>query len=251
MHITFQKVKPVLYFSFWVIFVIGVMVWWFHTFFDYMYEIALPLICGCTVGILSGLSPARSFLACFLGFSIVAILVTLTSEDVLWFFLLLGIFCGLIGLACAIVRKAVFRSKLEQLQLPTWQWAVLIGGASALGDFLLISDSYTAVVQFHLTRLFAEVLTAVMIGLAGLGLYIGAFYNLERQNLVKNVLKFSLGGHAVFLLYFAFRLATGHIFWKDSFFLPVMLISLIVLIIGTRTGYRFRKKSSRTAQTAD
>jgi hypothetical protein len=244
MHVTFQEIKSALYFSFWVIIVMGISMTWFHLFGDYMYEYALPLICGCTVGILSGLSPGRAFLTCFCGFfiiSTIALLAIPNSLRLFQVFTLLGIFCGLTGLACAVVRKAVFRSRLEQLQLPTWQWAVLIGGASALGDFLLISDSYTAVVQFHLIRLFAEVLTVVMIGLIGLGLYIGAFYNLERQNLVKNVLKFSLGGHAVFLLYFAFRLAMGHVFWKDSFFFPVILISLFVLIIGTRIGYRFRR----------
>ncbi|MBU7014393.1 MAG: hypothetical protein HXS52_13755 [Theionarchaea archaeon] len=240
MHVTFQETKSALYFGFWILFVIGVMIWWFRTFFDFMYEIALPLICGCTVGVLSGLSPARLFLACFLGFSIVAILITLTSEDVFWFFLLLGISCGLIALACAMLRRIILRSKTELPSLATWQWAVLIGGASALGDFLLIPDSYTAVVQFHLSRLFAEVLTAIMIGLAGLGLSLGAFCNFERQSLVKNVLKFSLGGHTLFLLYCGFRLATGHMFWKDSFFFPVILISLTVLVIGAKTGYRFK-----------
>lgn len=78
-----------------------------------------------------------------------------------------------------------------------------------------------------------------------LGLYAGAFYDLEYQDLIKNVLKFSLRGHAVFLLYFAFRLATGHTFWKDSFFFPVILISLTVLIIGTKIGYRFRKNTQK------
>jgi hypothetical protein len=81
----------------------------------------------------------------------------------------------------------------------------------------------------------------ILTGFLCLGSYAGAFYDLEYHDLIKNVLKFSLGGHAVFLLYFAFRLATRHIFWKDSFFSIVIVIFLIMLIIGTRMGYRFRK----------
>jgi uncharacterized membrane protein YesL len=127
--------------------------------------------------------------------------------------------------------------------LATWQWMIIMSGASIFADYLLIPDSYSAVIQFHFHQLFIEVLMAALTGFFCLGLYAGAFYELEYRNLIKNVLKFSLEGHSAFLLYFIFLLATGHIFWKDSFFFPVILISLIVLIIGTRIGYRFRKKT--------
>jgi hypothetical protein len=244
MHITFQEVKSALYFSFWVVIVMGISMTWFRFFGDYMYEYALPLICGCTVGILSGLSPGRTFLTCLCGFFIISSIALLTIPNSLRLFqvfTLLGIFCGLIGLASAVVRKAILRSGLEQLHLLTWQWAVLIGGVSAFCDFLLIPGSYTAVIQFHFSRLFAEMLLVVLAGSAGLGLYAGAFYNLEWHDLAKNVLKFSLGGHVVFFLYFIFRLVVGQISWEDSFFFSVILISLTVLIIGTGAGYRFRK----------
>jgi hypothetical protein len=252
MHITFQKVKSVLYFSFWVVIVMGILMMWFHFFGDYMYEYALPLVCGCTVGILSGLSPGRTFLTCFCGFFIISAIAVLTIPNSLRLFqvfTLLGIFCGLIGLASAVVRKAAFRSRLEQLHLPTWQWAILIGGASVFCDFLLIPGSYTAVIQFHFSRLFAEMLLVVLIGVAGLGLYAGAFYDIECHDLIRNVLKFSLGGHAVFLLYFVFRLATGHIFWRDSFFFPVMAMILTIVIVGTKIGYRFRKSLWKDMET--
>ncbi|MBU7018774.1 MAG: hypothetical protein HXS44_14785, partial [Theionarchaea archaeon] len=82
-------------------------------------------------------------------------------------------------MACAVVRRVILQSRTEQLHLATWQWAIIIGGASVLADFLLIPDSYTAVIQFHLHQLLAEILILILIGFFCLGLYAGAFYNLE------------------------------------------------------------------------
>jgi hypothetical protein len=251
MHITFQKVKSVLYFSFWVIVVIGVPFLWSITYGYSLYHFATPLICGCLVGIISALSPARSFLAGFLGFFITGALSSVTETEYLVPFALLGIFCGSIALACAVLRRVILRSRTEQLHLATWQWVIIVGGASIFADYFLIPGSYTAVVQFHFHQLFIEVLMAILTGFLCLGLYAGAFYDLEYHDLIKNVLKFSLGGHAVFLLYFAFRLAARHVFWKDSFFFIVIVMLTVVLFIGTGIGYRFRKRSSRTLQTAD
>jgi hypothetical protein len=241
MHITFREIKSALYFSFWVIFVIGVPFLWSIRYGYDMYHFATPVICGCVVGILSSLSPVRSFLAGFLGFSTTGVLSSVADTKYLAPFALLGIFCGSIALACAVLRRVILRSRTEQLRLATWQWVILVGGASIFADYFLIPGSYTAVVQFHFYRLFVEVLMVALTGFFCLGLYAGAFYDFEYRNLIKNVLKFSLEGHSAFLLYFAFRLATGHIFWKDSFFSIVIVIFLIVLIIGTRAGYRFRK----------
>lgn len=254
MHVTFQETKSALYFCFWVVVVIAISFLWFVTFNYYLYEIALPLICGFIVGFLSGLSPPRSFLACFLAFFIMGTFGTFNPKDFFTFltaFSFLGIFCGLTALVCAVLRRIILRSRTEQLHLVTWQWIVLISGASIFSDFLLIPDSYTAVIQFHLHQLLAEILILILIGFFCLGLYAGAFYNLEYQNLMKNVLKFSLGGHAIFFLYFILRLATGHMFWKDSFFLPVIVILIVILLTGTGIGYRLRKRSSQTLQTAD
>jgi hypothetical protein len=246
MHITLQKVKSALYFSFWVIVVIGVPFLWSIIYGYDMYHFATPLICGCLVGIVSALSPVRSFLAGFLGFSTTGVLSSVADTKYLAPFALLGIFCGLVALACAVLRSIILRSKTEQLHLVAWQWAVIMGGTSVFADFLLIPDSYTAVIQFHLHQLFAEVLAVFLTGFFCLGLYAGAFYDLEYQNLMKNVLKFSLGGHGIFLLYFIFRVATGHMFWKDSFFLSVIVILIVILFIGVGVGYRLRKRFSQT-----
>jgi hypothetical protein len=251
MHVTFQKVKSALYFSFWVVFVIGVPFLWSITYGYDMYHFATPLICGCAVGIISALSPARSFLAGFLGFFVTGALSSITDTKYLAPFALLGIFCGLVALACAVLRRVILRSRTEQLHLATWKWVIIVGGASIFADYLLIPGSYTAVIQFHFHQLFIEVLMAVLTGFFCLGLYAGAFYDLEYQDLIKNVLKFSLGGHSAFLLYFIFHLATGHIFWKDSFFFIVIVILTVIFFIGVGTGYRLRKRSSRTLQTAE
>jgi hypothetical protein len=244
MHVTFREIKSALYFSFWVLLVIGVMVWWFRTFFDYMYETALPLICGCTVGILSGLSPARSFLACFLGFSIVAILITLTSEDVLWFFALLGVFCGLIALACAVLRRIILRSKTELLYLAAWQWALLVGGGSLLGDFLLIPFQYIAVLQMHYFSTFLRSLAVTGFGLFAVGLYAGAYYNHAYKTLVKDIMKFSVSGHFVFLLCFALLFFARFVFWGAILFMPLMGLSFLLVLTGTMIGYWVRKGNS-------
>ncbi|MBU7018775.1 MAG: hypothetical protein HXS44_14790 [Theionarchaea archaeon] len=80
MHITFRKIKSALYFTFWIVFVMGILMMWFHSFGDYIYEYALPLICGCAVGVLSGFSPGRAFLACFCGFLIISTVALLLSR---------------------------------------------------------------------------------------------------------------------------------------------------------------------------
>jgi hypothetical protein len=131
-HVTFREIKSALYFCFWVVFIVAFPLLLFVTFRQTGPEPITYLISSCIVGTLSGLSPPRSFLASFLALLIIAISSVSNEPFYVRYMLLfsaLGIFCGLIALTCAVVRRLVFQSGSEQLRLITWQWAVLIGGS--------------------------------------------------------------------------------------------------------------------------
>ncbi|MGC1121079.1 MAG: hypothetical protein WBA22_08285 [Candidatus Methanofastidiosia archaeon] len=250
MYITFQRVKPALYFSFWVVIVIGILMMWFLFFGDYMYEYALPLVCGCTVGILSGLSPGRTFLTCFCGFFIISAIAVLTIPNSLalfTFFTFLGIFCGLIALACSVIRGVVLRSKTEQLHLATWQWAILIGSASTLACYILISFPYKTMVSAEDFVLFFKFVSLALMGLFALGLYAGAYYHRSYRTIVRDILLFSLGGHLVFVFFMVYVVRFWHV-WKDPLFFPMMAVYFLVLLLGTRIGYRFKKTKNTQIQ---
>jgi hypothetical protein len=243
MHITFQKVKSALYFSFWVIVVIGVPFLWSITYGYSLYHFATPLICGCLVGIISALSPARSFLAGFLGFFITGVLSSVGDMEYLAPFAFLGIFCGLIALTCAVIRRLVLRLGSEQLRLITWQWAVLIGGVSILADCFLIPFHYNAVIQMHYFSSFLKSLAVFAIGLFTIGLYAGAYYDHEYKTLIKDMMKFSVSGHFVFLISFIFLLLMKLVFRGDILFLPVMGLLFLFLLVGAQLGYKLGKNS--------
>lgn len=204
------------------------------------------LICSCIVGILSGLSPPRSFLACFLALLIIAISSVSNETYYVWHMLLfsaLGIFCGLIALTCAVIRRLVLRSGSEQLRLITWQWAVLIGGVSILADCFLIPFHYNAVIQMHYYSSFLKSLAVFAIGLFAIGLYAGAYYGHEYKTLIKDMMKFSVSGHSVFFISFTFLLLMKLVFRGDILFLPVMGLLFLFLLVGAQLGYKLGKNS--------
>jgi hypothetical protein len=244
MHVTFREIKSALYFSFWIIFVIGVPFLCSIIYGYGIYYFLTPLICGCVVGTISGFPPARSFLACFLAFFIMGMLSTSNPSEYLGLLLLsslLGICSGLIASVCAILRRIILRSKSEQLRLVTWQWALLVGGGSLLGDFLLIPSQYIAVLQMHYFSIFFKSLAVTGFGLFAVGLYAGAYYNHAYKTLVKDVMKFSVSGHFVFLLCFALLFLARFVFWGAILFMPLMGLSFLLVLTGTLIGYRVRK----------
>jgi hypothetical protein len=249
MHVTLREIKSALYFSFWVIFMIAFPLLLFVTFKQPGPEPITYLICSCTVGILSGLSPPRSFLACFLALLIIAISSVSNEPFYVWYMLLfsaLGIFCGLIGLASAVIRRLVLRSGSEQLRLITWQWAFLIGGVSILADCFLIPFHYNAVIQMHYFSSFFKSLAAFAVGLFAVGLYAGAYYGHEHKTLIKDMMKFSMSGHSVFLVSFTFLLLMKLVFRGDILFLPVMGLLFLFSLVGTQLGYQLGKDSHET-----
>jgi hypothetical protein len=244
MHITFREIKSALYFSFWVIFMIAFPLLLFVTFKQTGHEPIAYLICSCIVGILSGLSPSRSFLACFLALLIIAI-SSVSNEpyyaEHMLLFSGLGIFCGLIALASSAIRRVVLRSKTEQLHLTTWQWAILTGVVSALACYVIISFPYVHVDYKEDFVLVSEFISLALMGLFGLGLFAGAYYQRSYRIIVKNILLFSLGGHLVFVFFIVCVVRFWHV-WKDPLFFPTMAVYFLVLFLGIRIGYRFRSK---------
>jgi hypothetical protein len=242
-----QKVINVLYFCFWVVFAIGFLFFWLITFHNYMYLSAVPLICGFLVGMLSGLSPARSFLAGFLAYFIIAVQAVTSNLEDLAFFTIIGIFCGSAALASAALRRVALRSKTEQLHLATWQWAILIGVASALACYVVISFPYVRVDFREDFSLVSKFISLALMGLFALGFYAGACYQRNYREIVRNILLFSLGGHLVFVFFIVYIVRFWRV-WKDPLFFPMMAVYFLVLLLGIRVGYRIKKRKNTQIQ---
>lgn len=234
MNIQFQRIKSIVYLCVWIFLVIiGWSVWSLGLDAG---SYVLPLTFGLTVGVLSGLPPARAFLACFCGFFIIALLIGFyffIFEDLIIF----GILCGLFAMTGAVIRRIVFRWKIEELYLNLWQWVLLVGGVSAIADYFTIPGVYSELFIYHRLTVFSRYFISTLVGLFALGLYTGFFFHQDYKKLMKSVKRFSLGGHGVFLMYMVYLSATGHTSRESFLFVPLTLVFLAVVLIGTRIGY--------------
>jgi hypothetical protein len=201
---------------------------------DYIFVIFF----GIFVGIVSRLSPNRVFLVCFCGFFIIAPLGLFFSifGDLVFF----SILCGLFGIAGAVIRRIAFRRGIEELYLEPWQWVLLVGGVSAIADYLTIPGVYSELFIYHRLNLFLKYFISNLVGLFALGLYTGFFFHQDYKKLIKSVKMFSLGGHGVFIMYMIYLSATGHTSRESFLFVPLTLIFLVVVLIGTKIGYSKR-----------
>jgi hypothetical protein len=106
-----KKIKSVLYLLLWLFLVLaGWFFWIFFLGLD-IWSYALPLILGLGVGVLSGLTPARTFLVSFLGFFILGILYNTLFPHVILGLTLFGILCGLFAVAGANTTKDDFKKE--------------------------------------------------------------------------------------------------------------------------------------------
>jgi hypothetical protein len=216
-----------------------------------------PLIIGFFVGIFSGLSPERSFQACFYGFVVFALfsaflaLVSPTGiNGIVWalsiiaFQSFFAVFSGLLGGGGTILRKIVLHQRIE-IHLSSWQWILLIGGLTVFADVLVFVNVVTelSLLPYHSWRYFFSPLVAVLSGLFILGSFIGAFYDFEYAELIRRILRIIVASHGLFLSSLAILLVLAHEFDWNVFLSPLFcVISIGLVFLGVLLGYRSKRK---------
>ena len=237
----FQRIKLAGYLLAWTLLIAVVWYLWLFGLQHLLLigDFVFVIIFGIIVGILSGLSPRKIFLVCFFGFFIVAVLLGLLFpifEDLVF----LGITCGVFGIAGAVIRRIITHQNIEELYLTPWGWVLLIGGVSLLSDYIVFPCAYGELFIYHRLTIFSKFFICSLIGLFALGIYAGVFYCRDYNTLMKSVGKAALGGHGVFLLYRCLFLFLGYTTLKSFLLIPLTLVFLAVVLIGTKIGYSKR-----------
>jgi hypothetical protein len=243
MNIPLQKIKSALYVFAWIfIVIIGWFLWFFARYYLVdVWSLFFPLTFGLGIGIISGLDPKRAFLACLVGFFIIALLIGFyfsIFEDLVFF----GILCGLFAMAGAILRRILFRRGVEDLYMEPWQWIILIGGVTILADRLTILSTFQGLFVYCRISSFVRFFVPSLIGLFALGLYTGVFFTVEYDELMKAVKIVSLGAHGLFLVYMVLRYIINTVSWKPFLTASLMVLFFVVVYKGTQIGYNFRDR---------
>lgn len=247
-----QIMKSKWFFCLWVFLIPALFIGLFETDPPFVEFIHLALF-GLTIGTLSGLPPTKVVKGFFYGFLLITAVsfiqfhlefnLKLILEDLTILFLifllymLYGAICVLFALAGATLRGVILCQKME-IHLNAWGWALLIGGVT------LFTDLFTAPALFGLHNgvlLFSQLFVAA-IGLFGLGLFTGVFSNLEYKEVMKLIKRLSLASHGLYTLIVVFLFAMGDIGLEFFFIFPLYCLFLVIVYIGTRTGYQFRGK---------
>lgn len=90
----------------------------------------------------------------------------------------------------------------------------------------------------HYFSIFFKSLAVTGLGLFAVGLFAGVYNNHEYKTLIKDVMRYSVSGHLVFLVCFALLFHAGFVFRRAILFIPLMGLSLLLLLTGTMIGYR-------------
>jgi ABC-type iron transport system FetAB permease component len=224
----------------WVFFVAVAWHLWYFVFDIWSYM--LPLTFGMVVGVLSGLSQPRSFLACLCGFSINALLFIFVFFNVAAGLILFGILSGLVAVAGAVLRKMLLNERTEDLYLKSWQQMLLIGGVSILADYFTIIGTYQEFFVYHRFLTYLKSFIPVVVGLFISGLYAGVFNNVEYKTVMKSVIRVTLASHLVYLVYMGYLFFEENITWRPFLFVPLMGLYLVLVLVGMKIGYRFRDR---------
>jgi hypothetical protein len=240
MNITFQKIKSIVYLIAWILLIAVIWDLWLFG-LERLFNVGdfvFIIFFGIFVGIVSGLPPKKAYLVCFLGFFIIAPFGLFFSIfQGLAFF---SIVCGVFGIAGAVIRRIITHQRIEELYLKPWEWVLLIGGVSILADYIVIPCAYAELFTYHRLTIFSRFFICSLIGLFALGVYTGVFYCRNYNRLMKSVGKAALGGHGVFLMYRGYLLAVGYTTLESFLLIPLTLVFLAVVLIGTKIGYSKR-----------
>jgi hypothetical protein len=85
-------------------------------------------------------------------------------------------------------------------------------------------------------------------GLFIMGLYAGLFNNLEYKTVMKSVARATLASHIVYLAYMGYLFFEGNITWRPFLFVPLMGLYLVLVLVRTKIGCRYRGKNGLQQQ---
>jgi hypothetical protein len=243
MTIQFLRTESRQYFYAWILIV---TIFWFILLLMYVDIISawvyfFPIVFGLGVGIVSGLSPTRAFQACFFGFVILTLLIGFVFL-LAHYLLLFGLISGLSAMAGAVLRRVVLHQEIES-PLQFWQWALPLGGLIILADLFTIPGSFEELFVDHCLLPFFRFLLLFLLGLFALGLFVGAFSELDSREVTKSVMRLSIGAHGLFLtiMLALFAFERG-IYWKFFLEFSLACLFLVVVLEGSRMGYELRNR---------
>jgi hypothetical protein len=208
-------------------------------------------VAGIVVGALSRAPPTKAFLVCFWGYAVISFLwvvlgfgfsPNLAEGSLLAsFYIAWAILCGLFGMWGALFRQLILHGKVEKVTLQSWQWLTLVGIVIIVADILIIPNVHHVFVVLKDLRSL-PVLFMILAVLFTLGVFIGAFSDLEYRSMLRVAVKWSVGSHIVFLLIFiALYIDVGGppIRYYLSY-LGFAALFLILVVAGTHLGYHSR-----------
>jgi hypothetical protein len=231
------------YFFLWVFIVIIGWILWFMFLDNYVMTggYIFMIFFGLTIGIFSGLPPAKAFQVCFLGLLVISVLMAIFG---ILIYLLIS--CGitsLFALAGAMGRSIVTKEKID-IDLKVWQWGLLLCGLTALADITplgVVRKPFALSISEYSARFFLP----FVIGLFAASLFTGFFSRMQRSTLVKSAAAVISVPHIFFFLYL-FRIFFGrrNIDMTFYFTLLVMGLFLAAVIAGILIGCEFRDRTS-------
>jgi hypothetical protein len=136
----------------------------------------------------------------------------------------------------------ILRKRIEEIYLKSWEWVLLIGGVSLLADYFTIIGTYQEFFVYHQFLTYLKSFIPVVVGLFILGLYAGVFNNVKYKAVMKSVIRVTLASHLVYLVYMGYLLFGEDITWRPFLFVPLMGLYLVLILVGTKIGYRFRDR---------
>jgi hypothetical protein len=167
----------------------------------------ITIIISFGVGALSWLSPTRAFSSCFLGIFIIIFFFGV-QYPIAFTMLTFAMVSGLFGMAGAIMRNLVLGEN-HSICLEFWQWAFLIMGTTMLADSFILPIANTGLMKSSDYSFYPRYAGFSMGGILVFGVFAGAFYNLDHRRVMQQILKWSLSGHALFLVLMGLTVMTG------------------------------------------
>jgi hypothetical protein len=242
MNLHFPKADSRQYFYTWILMIVVGWVLWFFA-LDHIIKTGgflFAAILGSIIGLISGLPPAKAFKVCFYGFCVVALLLLFRFPTVALSQIFVGTLGGLFAMASSILRCIAFHKNIE-VPVKSWQWVLLIGGATLLADFIVILGMIQELFVYHHLDFLYQYLLPVLLGLFASGLFVGTFSHLEKADLMKSLKRLLAGIHGLFIIFVLFVfIMDKKIEWNLVLFLPFIAFFSVLVLEGTKIGFRFR-----------
>jgi hypothetical protein len=241
MNVHFPETDSRRYFYTWIFMIVAGWILWFFA-LDHIIKakgFLFAAIFGSVIGLLSGFSPIKAFKVCFYGFCAVALLLTFGFPIVAVSQIFIGALGGLFAVVSSVFRGIALHQSIE-ISMRSWQWALLIGGGILFADIFVLLGMLQEVFVFHHFDYLYQYLIPMMLGLFSIGVFVGTFSDLEKDDLMKSLRKLIMGCHGFFLLCVLLIFIIAGIEWNLVLLLPLTVLFSALVLGGTKVGFNFR-----------